>query len=60
MPHDLLVRVIIVMMALIAVVLTVHQMNWSLMVIIETLTIMRVIKVIVTLMLVMVAVPTRN
>jgi len=47
-------------MALIAVVLTVPRMNWSLTVIIGMLTIMRVIKVIVTLVLVMVAVSTRN
>ena len=60
MPHDLLVRVIIFVMALIAVVLTVPRMNWSLTVVIGTLTIIRVIKVIVTLVLVMVAVPTRN
>jgi len=47
-------------MALIAVVLTDSRMNWSLTVIIGTLIIMRVIKVIVTLVLVMVAVPIRN
>jgi len=60
MPHDLLVRVIIVVMALIVVVLTVPRMNWSLTVIIGTLTIVRVIKVIVTLVLVMVVVSMRN
>ena len=60
MPHDSLVRVIIFVMALIAVVLTVPRVNWSLMVVIGMLTIIRVIKVIVTLALVMMSVPTRN
>jgi len=60
MPHDSLVRVIIIVMALIAVVLTVPRMNWYVTVIIGMLTIIRVIKVIVTLVLIMGAVPTRN
>jgi hypothetical protein len=60
MPHDSLIRVIVVVMTLIAVVLTVPRMNWSLTIIIGTLTIVRVIEVIVTLVLVMLAVPTRN
>ena len=60
MPHDSLVRVIIVVMAVIAVILTVPSMNWSSMVVIGTLAIIRIIKVIVTLVLVMVTVPMRN
>jgi len=60
MPHDSFSRVIIVVMTLIVVVLTVPRMNWSLTIIIGTLTIVRVIKVIVTLVLVMFVVPIRN
>jgi len=60
MPNDSLVKVIIVVMALIAVVLTIPMMNWSLTIIIGTLTIVRVIKVIVTLILVTLAIPIRN
>ena len=47
-------------MTLIVVVMVDPMMSWSLTVIIGTLTIVRVIKVIVTLVFVMVAVPTRN
>jgi len=60
MPHDSLVRVIVVVMTLIAVVLAVLRVSWSLTAIIGTLTIVRVVKVIVTIVVVMLAIPTRS
>ena len=56
MSNDLIIRVIVVMETLIVVVLAVFRVSWPLMVIVKMLNVVKIIKVIVTLTVVMLAI----